>query len=320
VAYSLDLKDRRILRALDANARQPASSIARQVGLSTEVVNYRIRRLEDSGIITQYQVIVNLSALHMFQFKICLCLQHMSTLELESKVALLKKNACIKWIISCKGSWDVILSLEAKNLEEIDALKDEVLSHFGHCVRKKSISILVESFVYNRDYLVDDNSQPNSRNSMKRQQITILDELDKNILALLNEHARMPVVAMAERLHTTARIIHYRIKELQKKNVITGFKIALNHEKLGIKFYKAFVHLNNPEKKQVQELTAYFHEHKNITHHLKVLGNWDLEPEFEVPSEQEFDIILEEIKNKFSKIITHIDVITILKEHKFVYL
>ena len=60
-------------------------------------------------------------------------------------------------------------------------------------------------------------------------------------------------------------------------------------------------------------------EYKNIIHHVKVLGNWDLEPEFEVQSESEFNEILKEMKDQYSDIIKNIEIITISKEHKFVY-
>ena len=75
--YKLDLKDRRILYELDSDSRQPCSKIAKKLGTSTEVVNYRIKRLEEENIITHYLIIVNLSKLKTLQFKICLSLQHL---------------------------------------------------------------------------------------------------------------------------------------------------------------------------------------------------------------------------------------------------
>ena len=69
----------------------------------------------------------------------------------------------------------------------------------------------------------------------------------------------------------------------------------------------------------MKSLVNFFVYHKNIIHNVKVLGNWDFEPEIEVFSEAEFDKIITEIKNNYSDIIKKIDVITILKEHKFVY-
>ena len=154
---------------------------------------------------------------------------------------------------------------------------------------------------------------------MKRDSVVNLEETDLQILKILSKNSRTPVIEISKKLKTTPRIVNYRIKQLQKNKIILGFKVAINYEKLGIQFYKTFIYLDNPKKTRVESLINYFKQHKNIIHHVKVLGNWDLEPEFEVYSESEFNKILTEIKDKFSDIIKNIDIITILKEHKFVY-
>ena len=56
----LNLKDQKILYALEFNARATISQIAKQVRLSKEVTNYRIKRLEKEDIIDSYKTIFNL--------------------------------------------------------------------------------------------------------------------------------------------------------------------------------------------------------------------------------------------------------------------
>ena len=57
----LDVKDRRILLALDMSARKPDSSIAKIVGLSKQLTNYRIKRLEKKGIIKSLYIFIQSS-------------------------------------------------------------------------------------------------------------------------------------------------------------------------------------------------------------------------------------------------------------------
>ncbi len=317
---NIDLKDRKLLYELDANSRAPLSKIAKKIGLSPEVVNYRIKRLEKEGIITQYQIIVNLSALNILQFKICLSFQHMNSEKLENTLEKIKKIHSVKWIVSCKGNWDLIISLETDCIENIDTLKNEIISFFGNNISNKAISILVEAQTYNRDYLIDTkDSFSRSRIIMKKGKEQEIDDLDLAVLKKLAENARKSIVDISAELKQTIRVINYRIKQLEKKKIILGYKVAINYDKLGIKFFKTFVYLDNPNKERVDALIAYLEQNKNVIHHVKVLGNWDLEPEFEVYSEEEFDNILQNIKDKFSDIIKGIDIITISKEHKFVY-
>lgn len=316
--YPLDLKDRKILYELNSNSRLSCSQIGKKVGLSTEVVSYRIKKLEEE-IITQYQLIVNLSKLDILQFKICLSFQHITSENLQQIIDKLKDKKEVKWIVSSNGNWDLIISLETPSIENLDLLKNEIITLFEGYINKKAISILVEASTYNRNYLVDTNPQKNERIIMKPSKKIKLDKLDLDILKQLSENARKSIVDIATELKTTARIVNYRIKQLLKSEVILGFKIALNYEKLGIKFYKTFIYLDNPKQERIDKLISFFENHKNIIHHVKVLGNWDLEPEFEVYSEEEFNKILTTIKDSFSDIIKDIDIVTISKEHKFVY-
>lgn len=315
----LDLKDKKILYELDLNARQSCSQIAKKVGLSTEVVNYRIKRLEEEKIIEGYKLIVDLSKLGIIQFKICLQFQHIILSVLNKAIDKLKKNKSIKWVVSCNGGWDLIMSLETNSLKEVYDLKEEILSLFKNYIRKKSISIAINSSNFVRDYFIEKNSSSKERILVGGEGESKIDKRDLTILKQLSENSRKSVVDIAYEIKTTARIVNYRINQMIKNKIISGFNLKINYEKLGIRFYKIFVYLDNQNTEKIKALIKYFENHKNIIHYVTALGNWDLEPEFEVQSEKEFNEILTEIREKFHEVIQSMDIITISKEHKLVY-
>lgn len=315
----LDLKDRKILAELDQDSRQPLSKIAKELRLSTESINYRLKRLDKNNIITHYQTIVNLSKLSILQFKICLSLQHITSKKLEEIIKLLKQNKAIKWIVSCNGQWDMMMSYETDSINNINNLKDETLNLFKGYINKKAISILVEADIYNRDYLTENKKASKSKSVMKQTKQIRIDQTDMVILKELSENSRKSIVEIAKKLNSTPRITNYRIKQLIKNEIITGFKIGLNYEILGIRFYKILIYLDNPEKEKIISLINYFKQHKNIINYGRFLGNWDIETELEVYSEKEFNNILIDMKDKFNDIIKNIEVITISKEHKLIY-
>ncbi|MFD2261362.1 Lrp/AsnC family transcriptional regulator [Lacibacterium aquatile] len=61
--HSLDEIDARLLAALEQDARQPISELARLVGLSAPSVSERIRKLQESGIIRSFTVDIDTKAL-----------------------------------------------------------------------------------------------------------------------------------------------------------------------------------------------------------------------------------------------------------------
>lgn len=316
----LDLKDRKILFELDSNSRQPCSKIAKKVGLSTEVVNYRIKRLEEEKIITNYMVSLDLSKLGIIQSKILLSFQHSKSEEINKIIEEITKDNRIMWIASAKGKWDLIISGELKSIEELDTFKDDILEKFKNFINEKAIAICTGAEVYRRDFLLHEKSFPGrSRILVSNQKPVEIDEMDRKIINLLSENARLSLVEISSKLNSSPRVVNYRIKQLQKNKIITGFRIAIDYQKLGINFYKTLIYLDSPKRSRIEQLINYFISNPHVIHHVKVLGNWDLEPEFETSSEEQFNSILADIKDKFSDIIKKIDIVTISKEHKFVY-
>ena len=55
----LDSIDRHILRLMQENCRLPLAKIGEQVGLSAPSVNERVRKLEESGVITGYHAVLD---------------------------------------------------------------------------------------------------------------------------------------------------------------------------------------------------------------------------------------------------------------------
>jgi Lrp/AsnC family transcriptional regulator, leucine-responsive regulatory protein len=315
-----DNRDRKILYELHQDARTTSSRIAKKLRLSQEVVNYRIKQLEKHNIITGYQLIVNLAKLGVFQFKICLSLQHTTSEKFKQIIGLLEKHKAVKWIAACKGNWDLIISLEADSLEAIDELKSEILELFGEHINRKAVSIMVESGVLDKTFLINNKPPLNQcRDTMKESKRIPVDKIDLLILQELSKNSRLPIVELAYRCNTTTRVAHARLRRLIKEQVITGSKVAINYQKLGILFYKLFLYLDKPKKQRIKQLIHYLQRHPNTVHYVKVLCNWDLEPELEVHSENELNDILTEIKDNFSDIVKTMDVITISKEYKFVY-
>jgi Lrp/AsnC family transcriptional regulator, leucine-responsive regulatory protein len=60
---ALDESDRRLIEALDRNARTSVADLARMIGLSAQSTADRVRRLEDIGVVTGFTIELNPAAL-----------------------------------------------------------------------------------------------------------------------------------------------------------------------------------------------------------------------------------------------------------------
>ena len=81
----LDTKDKKILYHLDMDARIPLSILSKRVGLSREVVYYRIKQLEKKGIIENYYTVIDITKLEQIYCRVFLKYRTM-THENEQKL------------------------------------------------------------------------------------------------------------------------------------------------------------------------------------------------------------------------------------------
>jgi len=313
---TIDLKDRKILYELDRNARISYAQIGKKVGLSTEVVHYRVKKLEERGIITQYQTAVNYTKLGLIHFKICLKYNGISLETEESLYSKLKKIPQIVWIAKCQGDWDCMLSCNANNLEELDLVKDKIMSLSNQYIHEKSISISSNIWSFPRNYLINKKAETTFKIGGEQPKI---NEIDLKLLRILSKDARKPVVDIVKELKSTVKIVTTRIKKLLKNGVINNFRLVIDYDKLGIHFYKTFLYIKNPNEQRLKQLLSRLNLNPNVIHNLKVIGEWDLEPEFEFENKEKFQKTIQNLMNEFSDVIQRISVIDIIKEYKYTF-
>lgn len=70
----------------------------------------------------------------------------------------------------------------------------------------------------------------------------MIDDIDRRILALLQENARLSNAALARRVGQPVSTVHERVKKLERKGIIRGYTALVDAEALG-KPIVAFIRL-----------------------------------------------------------------------------
>lgn len=60
-----------------------------------------------------------------------------------------------------------------------------------------------------------------------------LDAIDRKMISILSQDARISMTALAERVHISRAHCHARLQQLQATGVITGFTVNVDPQKLG---------------------------------------------------------------------------------------
>ncbi|MEJ2631535.1 MAG: Lrp/AsnC family transcriptional regulator [Acidihalobacter sp.] len=112
----LDQFDENILKILTSNAREPIARIARSVNLSRTAVDARIRRLESTGVIAGYRLLlggeesVNTKCILNISLNECRC---------EEATPYILQFPEVKKCYSVAGDLDLIVYVEAEDTQRI---------------------------------------------------------------------------------------------------------------------------------------------------------------------------------------------------------
>lgn len=314
----IDVKDRKILYELSVNARQTFTSIGKKVRLHKDTVAYRMKQLERQGVISGYTMFYNFASLGYQVYKLYVQLQGMKEDDTKKLQAFFIQHSRVGWVVHCTGTWDLIVGVLARSVREFYDFKHTFESTNHEFIAKVATTTHVEAYFYPRNYLTG-SKESGEVTIFKEAKPARIDGKDKEILKLLSENARMPSTEIAQKLHLTARTVAYRIKQLEKNGVILQYRCSMNLEKIGYTFFKTFITLQRLTKEKQRQLLAYCRAHPNIIHNVECLGNWDIEPEFEVENTDVFYRIIKDMRSKFSDIIKSVETVIIEQEHKYKY-
>ncbi len=302
--YKIDLKDRKILYELDLNCRQSNSQIGKKVGLNRDVVAYRIKKLQDEGIITNFYTEIDTFRLGYNVFRIYINFQYVTS-EIKEKI--------IKYFVDYKNSWvvatikseiDLDVVIWVKDVFEFYQFWEKTLDLYEDYFAKYALSIYIQARVYKKSYLLENNFDKLDRELFKMGcggEPVKIDELDYNLLNELATNARMPLVELAEKFKCSSQSVNYRIKNLLNSGVIRGFRLNVDLSKLGLKSYKVDIYLKDHKLKK--PILSYLQEKSYLEFMNLAIGWSDLEPEFVVKDFDELLDILKEIDEKFSNVI-----------------
>lgn len=314
----LDLKDKRILLALDMNARKPDSFIAKKVKLSKQLTNYRIKRLEEKEIIKSYYAVIDHSKLGLQLYRIGLKLENITTNIEKELLGYLKKHA--SWISSTLGEWDIWMALYAKDEHDFMNFWDDFQSKYGLYIIDREISLMTKFWNFERSFLLPE--EKNRKNFLilgEKPNIIELDQIDKKIIQELTKNSRQSSLEIAKKIKETERVVRYRIKRLEKQKIILGYRTFIDTAKLGFGYYKMFIKLKDYTKTSADEVQNFIIDNPNVIYNTKSISKYDFELEGHFENSQALSVFIYSIKEKFPKLIRSLTILEYTTEHKITY-
>ncbi len=130
-----------------------------------------------------------------------------------------------------------------------------------------------------------------------------MDHIDEQIISSLQDNARMPLKALAEKIYLSSPAVASRIEHLERDGIIKGYHAQIDWQKLGY-YITAFVNIE-VEPAQKKEFYPYVEKCPNVVECDCVTGQYSMLLKVRFHSTQELDAFIGEI-GRFGRTSTQI--------------
>jgi Lrp/AsnC family transcriptional regulator, leucine-responsive regulatory protein len=311
----IDNLDKNILVELSRNCRQSTNQIARKLKKSKNTVLYRINRMEKEGIISKYQTIVDFSKTGQTYARFALKLLNNTKSEHAKAIDFLMKEKNVCWLGSVQGKSHITFVFLYRSLPELTIFSDKLKETLGKNIENMHLSTLHRLYYCNNNFVRQTLDRPSIIEYYALSDYT--DKLDKEILRLLQQNAKISIIEMSKILGCNDKTLLYRIKNLIKKKVIIKFRIEINAKSLGLESYHLFWEFYDMNHESSLKFRNYLLEMPNTTYISEAIGSLSsFESDMIVKDSQELYTNLDILKERFPDLIKGFDPMIILKVHK----
>jgi DNA-binding Lrp family transcriptional regulator len=314
----LDLKDKKLLRELEKNCRASNSILGKKVNLSADSIKYRLKKLEELGIIKAYLTYIDFSKINLTNFGIYV-VTNFETEEEEAKfVEYIVNHQNITYFSKIGGSFNYIIGILAENPIVCNAFINSFNEKLGNVLEEYKIAIRLNLTHFPKDYLY---SKPEKLENLPTFGGEIinenLDEIDKKILKVFTLNCRAHIVKLSQEINLPYTTFIDRLKKLEKRKIITSYFPLINSGLYGYQTYNILIKTKAVSKENEKKLFSYCSSEPNLTWIIQTFGEWNYEIGAEVQNQEKLEEILKEIKKNFGDIIINIQFIIIFKNLKY---
>jgi len=310
----IDKIDKKILFELSKNSRESLNNIGKKVNLSKSSLLYRIKKLEENKIIYKYHTFINHSYLGKLYGRVAFNLFNISIEKLEESINLLKKLEEISWLGTTQGKYDLCLGICVKSIKELYQTINKIYEIIGKHVRHQDISLAYKIYNCASNVIFEEFLKPVE--SFYTENYEKTNEFDIELINELQNNSKINIIELSNRLNVSTKKIISHKKELEKTKKILRYSILIDTIKLEYSSYHIFWKFNNFDIKEIEKLKKYLLSLKKTIYIVESVSSSDIETEFLVQNQRELYDLLFEIKNKFSNLISHYDVMLIKEVFK----
>jgi DNA-binding Lrp family transcriptional regulator len=176
---------------------------------------------------------------------------------------------------------------------EVDSLSRNLATTFRTTIIDSQTAFVIDSRYANRGYL-----SPSTERSCIEQPTPLgvakeLLPVDRRIVELLLQQARLPITTLAEKVRESRPMIKYRLRRLEELGFLEGHTVELQLERIGMVKLVIQLETYSDDPALISELTSWCLKNPFVTRLTTQTGQYAIELEIEAPSLQSSSQIID---------------------------
>lgn len=287
----LNYKDLKLIAELEKNSRASITQMARAIGVSKEVANYRLKKLIASGLVKEFSAVIDYFSLGFELYRMLVNLHNIKENTIKEILSDLKKSKMTSVHLTVQSQWDLDIRMWIKRPEEFYEFYEGFVQKYSDFIQNKEFSIITRMYLFRHSYLYGEHEAIVLKSQKNPQ---IIEEADYAVLYSLKENPKMEIINLSKKLGMPSTTLNYKIKQLMAKGIIKCFVPVLNVSLLGYNTYIVLMSLSNPSKKN--QVVEYLSQKPNVTEIHESIGETDIEFRADFKTAMELEAFLEKLR------------------------
>jgi DNA-binding Lrp family transcriptional regulator len=317
----LDKADRLLVYELERNCRESITKMARKIGVSKQVVLYKIKRLKKTGVIKTFSIIIDESKLGYMHFEVWL---QLSTVRPERKNELEKylyDHPKVTYLSEVGSPFDLFFGLSVHEIAEFYEETRKLNLRFPNLIQNHSVTIIGEAVSYPPSYLLEKEDEERSSRYLvaKKPERVEIDGLDARIINELAKDSRIPSIRLSKKLKISPTTLRARTRRLEKEGIIQAYRAVIEPNLLGLQPYEFLITTQNLDEEKEKELETFLRLNPRVSVVLRQIGHWDFDVGFNAVDFQQCQQAMTEIRTRFAAQVREFTCVPILNVLKHSY-
>ena len=302
----LNPNQRKILAAMELRARDSFKQLANATKLSEQLVQYHVRKAEESGFVLGYKALIDSALIgyscHLIYFRFF----GLTSAEENAWSSRTLKIPGVTLVARNVGRWDATLGVVARDQVELNDLLSLITKSVSGRIVEMTVTTEVECHYSSTKILSD--LPPVHRSTKNPIVFRPVDELDVKILRELATNCRIPTSTLSNKLGLSAPAVQNRIKKLEADSVILGYWARYDYETLGYTHFRVHLKVADTSMAMFDRIKKEVLLTGNVQSASRYLGYADADFRCYSKSLAELSNLISRIRDKFVRDIVQAEV------------